>query len=130
MEVKFGKDILTAIEICQVDCLSTLLFILYLAFAIRPIPKYTERTDHREITWSALDWLIRKDEHDVEIDPKYADDIRFIRSVGHKLNQVERIIPSMLSKYDLIINKCKTEKYEMSRESNEDWKKCQLVGSL
>ena len=80
--------------------------------------------------WSALDWLIRKDEHDIEIDPKYADDITFIRSVEHRLNQVERIIPNMLNEYDLIINKGKTEKYEISRKSNDDWKKCKLVGSL
>ena len=36
----------------------------------------------------------------------------------------------MLDEYDLIINKGKTEKYEISRESNNDWKKCKLVGSL
>ena len=127
---KIGRDILTAIGICQGDCLSALLFILYLAYAIKPIPQQTAREDHREVMWSALDWLIRKDEHDVEIDPKYADDITFIRSAEHRLNQVERIIPKMLDEYDLIINKGKTEKYEISRESNDDWKKCKLVGSL
>ena len=36
---KVGADILTAIGICQGDCLSALLFILYLAYAIKPIPK-------------------------------------------------------------------------------------------
>ena len=36
---KVRADILTAIGICQGDCLSALLFILYLAHAIKPIPK-------------------------------------------------------------------------------------------
>ena len=36
---KLGVDILTRIGICQGDCLSALLFILYLAYAIKPIPK-------------------------------------------------------------------------------------------
>ena len=80
--------------------------------------------------WYALDWLIRKDKHDVAIDPKYADDLTFIRSVEHRLNQVERLIPPMLNEYDLMINRSKTEKYEISRESNDDWMKCKLVGSL
>ena len=36
---KVGADILTAIGICQGDCLSALLFILYIAYAIKPLTK-------------------------------------------------------------------------------------------
>ena len=127
---KVGKDILTKIGICQGDCLSALLFILYLAKAVKPLPISTSREDHREVMWSELDWLIKKDHHNIEIDPKYADDISFLRSTESKINQVQRAIPPMLEEYDLIINESKTEKYKISRESNGEWKKCKYLGSL
>ena len=47
--------------------------------------------------WSALDWVIDKDRCKVEIDPKYADDITFIRSKDAKINQVVRLVPPMLA---------------------------------
>ena len=53
--------------------------------------------------------MIRKDIQDVVIDPKYADDISFLRSTEAKIRQVERVIPPMLEQYDLIINESKTE---------------------
>ena len=56
---KIGKYILTAIGICQGDCLSASLFIIYLAYALKPLPPYTERPDHRLTMWSALDWVIK-----------------------------------------------------------------------
>ena len=55
---KIGKYILTAIGICQGDCLSASLFIIYLAYALKSLPPYTERPDHRLTMWSVLDWVI------------------------------------------------------------------------
>ena len=57
---KTRRDILTAIGMCQGDCLSALLFILYRAYALKPLPPYTERIDHRETMWSHLDWELIK----------------------------------------------------------------------
>ena len=34
--------------------------------------------------------------HRIEIDPKYADDITYTRSLAAKINQVERLVPPML----------------------------------
>ena len=42
-----GRDILTSIGICQGDCLSALLFILYLANASKPLTRNTKRETRR-----------------------------------------------------------------------------------
>ena len=93
---KIGKDILTGIGILQGDCLSALLFILYLTDALKPLPHHIEPEDYKKPLWSALDWLIDKDQNKVQIDLQYADDISFIRSDETKMNQAERLIPQML----------------------------------
>ena len=77
---KVGADILTAIGTCQGDGLSALLFILYLAYAIKPIPQDRYFEENYQTLWSALDWNVDRDKLQVEIDPKYADDITFIHS--------------------------------------------------
>ena len=127
---KVGADILTAIGICQNDCLSALLFILYLAHAIKPILKDRYPDDYHQTLCSALDWIVDRDKLQIEIDPKYADDITFICSEKAKINQVERVLPSMLSEEGLYINKSKTEKYHISKCSNTKWKSCKYLGSL
>ena len=127
---KVGADILTAIGICQGDCLSALLFMLYLAHAIKPIPKDRYPDDYHQTLWSALDWIVDRDKLQIEIDPKYADDTTFICSEEAKINQVERVLPSMLSEEGLYINKSKTEKYHISKCSDTKWKSCKYLGSL
>ena len=127
---KTGTNILTQIGICQGDCLSALLFIFYLAHALKPLPNQIEPIDYQKPLWSALDWLISKDIHKVQIDPQYADDISFIRSDESKTNQIERMIPQMLQDEGLYINKSKTERFKISRNSDTNWKKCKYLGSL
>ena len=58
------------------------------------------------------------------------DDITFIRCEKAKINQVERVLPRMLSEEGLYINKSKTEKYHISKCSNTKWKSCKYLGSL
>ena len=69
-----------------------------------------ERIDHTETLWSALDWLVHNDVHNNEIDPKYADDITYIRSLQAKINQAERLIPPMLEEEGPFVNKIKNRK--------------------
>ena len=126
----FGEDILIMIGLCQGDCLSAILFIVYLAYVLKPLPQMAERIDHTETLWSALDWLVHNDVHNIEIDPKYADDITYIRSLQTKINQAERLIPPMLEEEGLFVNKSKTEKYHASLTSSTEWKKCKCLGSL
>ena len=127
---KVGTDILIGIGICQGDCLSALLFILYLTYAIKPIPKNRYPEDYHQTLWSALDWIVDSDKLQTEIDPKYADDITFIRFEEAKINQVERAVPTMLCEEGLYINQGKTEKYHMSKCSYTKWKSCKYLGSL
>ena len=58
------------------------------------------------------------------------DDITFIHCEEVKINQVERVLPSMLSEEGLYISKSKTEKYHISKCSDTKWKSCKYLGSL
>ena len=58
-----GEEILTNIGSCQGDCLSAFFFILYLARAIKPIPKMIAREDYDRPLWSALDWVLNRDKN-------------------------------------------------------------------
>jgi len=50
------------------------------------------REGYQKPLWSALDWVIPRDKHNVEIDPKY-DDISYLRTEERKPNQIERCVP-------------------------------------
>ena len=101
-----GVPIDTNIGVAQGDCLSALLFIFYLAHVIGPISSETNI---------------------VTLDPKYADDITFIRSHPSKMNKVKRIIPEMLANGNLQENKTKRE-YMVPGDNN--WKHCKCLGTL
>ena len=73
--------------------------------------------------------MIDRDKHNVVIDPKYADDITFIRSHQTKTNQIKRILPGMLEKGNLLENQTKREEYHIPGNDNT-WKTCKLLGSL
>ena len=128
-----GKEINTEIGIAQGDFLSAVLFIFYLSIALEKEEEEAEekvKEDHNYgMYWSDLDWIINKDLHNVKIDPKYADDITYVRSAYHKINRKKRTIPSTLEKENLYINNEKTEEFTASRE-NSSWKKCKLLGSI
>ena len=70
-----------------------------------------------------------RDKLQIEIDPKYADDITFIHSEEAIINQAERVVPSMLCEEGLYIIKSKTEKYHISNCSDTKWKSCKYLGS-
>ena len=92
------------------------------------IPK--DQEDHEgQLLWSALDWLTDKDTHEIQIDPKYADDITFLRSSKPKMNKVKRIIPEMLQRGGLKENQSKREEYNIKDDQEERWQNCKCLGS-
>ena len=124
-----GNDIKTEIGIAQGDCLSALLFIVYLALALKELPTLISKEDYEKPMWSELDWLIPRDNHKIEVDPKYADDLTFIRSDKTKINQIKRTIPKALEEFDLKLNLDKTEEYQITDKNEVEWKDCKLLGS-
>lgn len=126
-----SEDIVTNIGSCQGDCLSAIFFIIYLAKSIKPLPQFIDRQDYERPLWSDLDWLIDRDLNKIEIDPKYSDDINFIRSDYSKIKQLKRLVPNLLKENNLEINTSKTEEYIINNSGNDDkWKKCKVLGSL
>ena len=100
-----GEEILTNIGAAQGDCLPALLFIFYLAQFVNVIPGLRTRAYFgNKVLWSELDWLIDRDTCQVVIHPKYADDIRFVRTDETKINQAKRLLPDLMKKENLTEN--------------------------
>ena len=100
-----GEEILTNIGAAQGDCLPALLFIFYLAQFVNVIPGLpTTEYFGNKVLWSELDWLIDRDRCQVVIHPKYADDIRFVRTNETKINQAKRLLPDLVKKGNLTEN--------------------------
>ena len=64
----------------------------------------------------------------MELDPKYADDVTFIRSHMSKINKIKRVLPSILEEGNLMENKTTREEYHIPSEG-EEWKSCKCLGS-
>ena len=58
-----GPEIHLNIGICQGDCLSALLYILYLAFTVKPVTPVISAIDYHKPLWSAHDSIIDRDLH-------------------------------------------------------------------
>ena len=83
---KIRKDTRTAIGLCQGDRLPTLLLILCLVYAIKPLLTNIQLQDYQQPLWSALDWIIDRNTRKVSVDPIHADDITFIQLEKTKID--------------------------------------------
>ncbi len=138
LRIKIGKELgpefTTKKGIAQGDCLSAVLFIYYLAKTLNP----DKQLDHNYTRKPELTCTDELKDHNYyvktpyyfEIEPKYADDITWITTAKHKINLVKETIPETLQARDLEVNKTKTEEYEISRDSDDQWKSCKILGSL
>ena len=127
----------TNIGVPQGDCLSPVLFTLYLSQALKS-PRnedhsYAQPPEEQDL---AIPPHLKDHTYatprntNFSIDQQYADDISYISNTKHTIEHRKATIPSQLKKRNLNVNIGKTEEYHIRREGNEDWKKCKYLGSL
>ena len=61
---------------------------------------------------------------------EYADDFTYITTCKQLRILKKRELPPVLAKRGLVVNETKTEEYSISREGDDRWKRCKLLGSL
>ena len=109
----------TTIDTPQGDSLSPVLFIVYLEAALRDIRQMIPQRPLKDV--------------DLPLDIAYADDVDFVSHNRTFLDQMERIIPTCLKHWFLIVNESKTERTSLRRETTrmtEVWRTTKKLGSL
>ena len=123
----------------QGDCLSPVLFTLYLAAALET---KRNREDHNYSKPSScitianhryphvVEHTYNRTKDTILIDQQYADDIGWAANNVHIISTLEAHITAKIHKYNLHINKRKTEQNCINRNGEEQWRKCKYLGSL
>ena len=122
----------TNIGICQGDCLSAILFVLYLAKSHNPDSDHSYARPASEKIIPALYEEHNYSKYQQEyfcIAPKYADDTTWASTSNELVQSIKNTVPDQLRKRNLLVNEDKTEEFKISRLDN-DWKNCKLLGSL
>ena len=133
LAVKCGHDTSPFFEtdtgVPQGDGYSSNEFTFYLANSEYP----EEHIDHNYAApLPTIDHTYAKPESTVEvdIDMEFADDITYITTCKTLRILKKRELPPVLAKRGLVVNETKTEEYSVSREGDDGWKRCKLLGSL
>ena len=136
IENETGNFFTTNIGTPQGDCLSAVLFTLYLAKALKTENtsdhNYTNREKQPEPNHLADHNYNKAREQYTVIDQQYADDIGWIATgrSEHVLNEIQSKTTEKLKERNLKVNQEKTELYNVKRKGDESWKKCKYLGSL
>ena len=130
-----GSSIHTNIGVPQGDCLSPVLFTLYLAAALKAsIPNQDHTyTKPAEPTADLLPRHLQDHTYATtrDIICRHKSTIKsWATNAEHKIEKIKKTIPSQLKNYNLHINESKTEEYKIGRDGPEDWKKCKYLGTL
>ena len=119
-----GEEIITEVGIAQGDCLSAILFILYLAITLNGEESTVIPTEHHDHTYyvpqkNYINTVIPTEHQDhnyyvpqknyITIDPNYADDITYLTTCKVRNEKIEEDVPPMLQERDLFVNKDKTK---------------------
>ena len=148
--VKCGNEIGVSFKtnsgVPQGDCLSAILFILYLSKALQINPQlqdhnYSKPENHKpqEIPKEIMEHdyripneiIFELENKSMIIPTQYSDDCGYI--IISKNKQVKEykkaMIPIQLKKRGLVCNDTKTEEYRVERKGEELYKKCKYLGS-
>ena len=127
IDKSYGEPITTNIGAPQGDCASAILFTLYLAKALqgKNICECTGISQNAQPPPPPTN-----NEYYVNIDQQYADDIGWATTDTRATTNIKKNVPSILQERNLNINLDKTEEYIISKEGNDNWKKCKYLGSL
>ena len=105
----------------QGDCSSAKNFTFYLSKTLEK--EVEEEEEERNVIQHPL-------EDEIELEQLYADDISELATDENYVERKLIELPQLLEKNGLLINADKTEKYTISRTSDNEWKKCKLLGTL
>ena len=130
LEDKIGKLFESRIGSPQGDAASALFFIIYLAVSLKIAEKRRKSTENKALqVISEHNYAKTPLNDDFCLDQQYADDISWGSTEEKDLQLIEKVVPEVLKERNLLVNESKTEKYKISRNSEQDWKECKLVGS-
>ena len=135
-----GEAIKTNIGTPQGDCLSAVLFTFYLAKSLeQETTNEINEHNYAKPDTPSDDILptqikdhnyCKKTTNYINIDQQYADDIGYATTNIGIVKSTEEKIPIKLKERNLFVNTEKTEKYNIKRNGNEEWKKCKYLGTI
>ena len=139
-----GRQFTTNVGVPQGDSFSPVLFTFYLSYALQYIEEVQTPEDHsyckqEKLIEEPYSNIVPDHLHDhtytpvqlgITIDMQYADDTGWVSTDKKVTDHIQATMPAKLKKYNLNINKDKTEEYTVHRNGSEEWKKCKYLGSL
>ena len=133
---KLGNTFTPNIGSPQGDCASPIWFIYYLHKALQSNQVESPRDITIDVSHDHT--YTKSDKHKITpkgqkaylIDQQYADDASWITTSEKSKESVKQTTPQALKNKNLYVNEDKTEDFSVSRQSQDDWKNCKLVGSL
>ena len=133
---KLGNTFTPNIGSPQGDCASPKWFIYYLHKALQSNQVESPRDITIDVSHDHT--YTKSDKHKITpkgqkayfIDQQYADDASWITTSEKSKESVKQTTPQALKNKNLYVNEDKTEDFSVSRQSQDDWKNCKLVGSL
>ena len=145
LENELGELYKSLIGSLQGDAVSALFFIIYLATILRKSKIQIENKENsivphlQDHNYAKSNSRQHQEEYNYSkktpenttftVDQQYADDISWASTSLTTLETIESIVPAELKARNLYVNESKTEKYSISRNSNDNWKSGKLVGS-
>ena len=135
-----GEKINTNIGVSQGGCLSPVLFTLYLAAALETNRNREDHNYSKPSSCSTVanhryphveEHIYNRTKDTILIDQQYADDIGWAANNVQNISTLEANITAKIQKYNLHINKGKTEQYCIKKRNGEGhWRKWKYLGSL